>query len=106
MEKYDRILSEIDDLVQEEIRNHTKVIQQEPEWIVNNLGELGVKIGGRCFFLYKGESIDYYDDPCTESDASTYRNVFKREFGETCLSNQMESLLDYGDWKPLPIKEK
>jgi hypothetical protein len=56
----------------------------EPEWIVNDLGELGVKIGDRFFFLYKGDSIEY--ENCTHDDGTQmmYRKVGKREFGETC----------------------
>jgi hypothetical protein len=57
----------------------------EPEWIVNSLAELGVKIGGRFFFLYKGESIEYRRDE--DDDAAKplrWRPVAKREFGETC----------------------
>lgn len=54
-----------------------------PEWIVNNLGELGVKIGTRFFFLYKGESLEYESggDP---GGPYAWRPVGKREFGETC----------------------
>lgn len=62
----------------------------EPLWIVNDLGELGVKIGERFFFLYKGENIEYgsggkgsialHDD----GTPMKYRLVGKREFGETC----------------------
>ena len=90
----------------------------EPIWIVNNLGELGVKIGNRFFFLYKGDNIEY-DDPDMK-----YRIVGKREFGETChpdryyskgysaTGNYTEPLIYLGnlpdvkkacEWKPLPL---
>ena len=54
-----------------------------PSWIVNDLGELGVKIFGVCFFLYKGDSIVYID-PTHDDDGTPmkYRPVGKREFGE------------------------
>lgn len=64
--------------------------QPDPEWIVNDLGELGVKVGERFFFLYKGESIEYgehADGGIAKHDDGTpmmYRRVGKREFGETC----------------------
>ena len=45
------------------------------EWIVNEMSELGVKVNGRCFFLYKGTSYN---------GGEYYRTVFKREFGECC----------------------
>jgi hypothetical protein len=54
----------------------------EPKWIVNSLGELGVEVYGRFYFLYKGHSLEY-----TNNESSTpllYRAVGKREFGETC----------------------
>ncbi len=58
------------------------------KWIVNDSGELGVKVGGRCFFLYKGESLEYSGDDgvCLHDDGTPmlYRPVGKREFGETC----------------------
>lgn len=56
----------------------------EPEWIVNDLGELGVKVLGKCFFLYKGYSLVYHDNT-HDSDGSPmlYRPIGKREFGET-----------------------
>jgi hypothetical protein len=64
----------------------------EPQWIVNSLGELGVKVGGRFFFLYKGDSIEYGDSSPTSEGYATnddgsvmqYRIVGKREFGEVC----------------------
>ena len=62
-----------------------------PVWIVNDLGELGVKIDDRFFFLYKGGNIEYGDDEGVGSVAlhddgtsMMYRVVGKREFGETC----------------------
>jgi hypothetical protein len=101
----------------------------EPVWIVNDLGELGVKVGARYFFLYKGENIEYgadaKDGVALHDDGTPmhYRIVGKREFGETCLpiswvaNNRSEDRytvnLTYhpglsfgkpedGDWCPLP----
>jgi len=45
------------------------------EWVVNDLAELGVKIGNEFFFFYKGESY---------KGGSKWRYVGKREFGECC----------------------
>lgn len=61
----------------------------EPEWIVNNYGELGVKVNGRYFFLYKGDNIVYGQKlGCTVSNGvitdMAYRQVGKYEFGEVC----------------------
>lgn len=56
----------------------------KPEWIVNDLGELGVVVEGRCFFLYKGESFEYEDGKHDDGTPVKYRPVGKREFGETC----------------------
>lgn len=54
------------------------------EWIVNDLAELGVKIGDQCFFLYKGRSIQY-DGLHDDGTPMLYRLVDKREFGEVCI---------------------
>jgi hypothetical protein len=51
---------------------------------VNDLAELGVKIGDRCFFLYKGDSIEYKDGLHDDGTPMLYRIVGKREFGEVC----------------------
>lgn len=98
------------------------------EWIVNDLGELGVRVFGRCFFLYKGYSLEYVEDsgkPSMHDDGTPYlhRIVGKREFGETQLPMQwiqagrredrytqelqfIEGLSDGapedGNWRPLP----
>lgn len=45
------------------------------EWIVNDLCELGVKISDQFFFMYKGHSY---------KGGSKWRKIFKREFGECC----------------------
>lgn len=94
------------------------------EWVVNSLGELGVKIGQQFFFLYKGSSL-VYKDAVHESDGTPmlWRMVGKREFGEVCLplswivagrrEDRYAVNLTYhpglsfgkpedGDWKPLP----
>lgn len=104
-------------------------LKVEPTWIVNDFGELGVKVGGRFFFLYKGGNIEYGSDTEGETalhDDGTqmrYRIVGKREFGETCwplkwvIQGHGETRYDVnityhqgisfgnpedGEWKPLP----
>lgn len=93
------------------------------EWVVNDLAELGVRINGRCFFLYKGYSLEYnglHDDGST----MMVRPVGKREFGECCRPPGFECLapryireLTYhpglsfgtkedGAWTPMPRKPK
>jgi hypothetical protein len=66
---------------------------REPVWIVNDMGELGVKVGERFFFLYKGGNIEYGKSTSNVRNGITlhddgtpmkYRIVGKREFGETC----------------------
>lgn len=52
------------------------------EWIVNDMGELGVRIAGRCYFCYKGDSL-VYDGKHDDGEPILHRNVGKREFGET-----------------------
>jgi len=94
----------------------------EPKWIVNDLGELGVEVNGRCFFLYKGDNI-VYDGPHDDGTPMLYRMVGKREFGECChplawvIAGKTEDRYrlnlvytpglsdgkpEDGDWKPLP----
>lgn len=54
-----------------------------PTWIVNDSGELGVKVGNRFFFLYKGHSLEYKDGKHDDGTPIMWRIVGKREFGET-----------------------
>ena len=62
-----------------------KLKPTDVEWITNNLGELGVKIGDQMFFLYKGCSLEYENtDQEDDEDAYKWRPVEKYEFGATC----------------------
>jgi len=71
------------------------------QWIVNNLGELGVKVGTEFFFMYKGEPFQYDKETLK---LIKYRQVEKREFGESChvsgWSNNSKDLYIKGEnWK-------
>lgn len=57
--------------------------EDDVEWIVNDMGELGVRVGGQCFFCYKGRSLNYKDAKHDNGYPILHRNVGKREFGET-----------------------
>jgi len=64
------------------------------EWIINDHGELGVKIGAQYFFLWRGHSLMYtgeYDD-----DPKQYRRVQKVEFGES-LHTPMKNFFEMTD---------
>lgn len=96
----------------------------KPEWVVNDMGELGVKIGKKFYFLYKGDSISYEDGLHDDGTPILWRMVGKREFGETCQplpmfmdrwrnqTRYLEPLVHTpglsfgkpgdGDWKPMP----
>ena len=97
----------------------------EPEWIVNDIGELGVKLGDRLFFLYKGDNIEY-SGLHEDGSPMLYRTVGKHEFGEVChpiawiqagrSEDRYTVNLTYhpqlsfgkpedGDWRPMPVRE-
>jgi len=93
--------------------------EDDVEWVVNDLAELGVKIGEQFFFLYKGGSLVYDPESGHEEgdirvgydkgDRMKWRYVFKREFGECChpinhsdYSKIGTVTLTVGDWKSLP----
>jgi hypothetical protein len=96
--------------------------KEDVEWIVNDIAELGVKIGDQFFFCYKGRSLVYGDDDASraagvalneDTEPPTqhmWRPIFMREFGE-CIHplNYKDptkigtvSLDDSDDWQPLP----
>jgi hypothetical protein len=58
-----------------------RLSDDDVQWVVNDMSELGVKIGTRFFFLYKGESLEYKDNA---DGPVMWRRVWKREFGECC----------------------
>ncbi len=85
------------------------------EWVVNDIAELGVKIGNQFFFCYKGRSLVYdspfhEDDPLPAGTSMRWRHVFKREFGECVHPINRDdprmigtvSLDDSDEWQPLP----
>lgn len=59
------------------------ITEEEIKWVVNSFGELGVEIGGRYFFCYKGESFEYKESTHMDGSPIMVRGVGKREFGET-----------------------
>ncbi len=56
----------------------------KPVWIVNDIGELGVMVDGRAYFLYKGDNLEYPSNSHDDGSPMLYREVGKREFGEVC----------------------
>ncbi len=54
-------------------------VTQDPEWVVNDLGELGVKVNERFYFLYKGDSLEYKNGKHDDGSDMLYRMVGKRE---------------------------
>lgn len=68
------------------------LMPEDVKWVKNSLNELGVMIGDRCFFLYKGESL-VYDGSTDECKHLMVRPVWKREFGEVCKPLDMDSIL-------------
>jgi hypothetical protein len=77
-----------------------------PDWIVNNRGELGVRVGHRYFFCYRGQSLEYLADPA-QPRSMRWRPIDPREFGEVvrpCSAGPLDGDYDAGDgWHPLPL---
>ena len=67
--------------------------ESDIRWVVNDVGELGVKINGKSFFFYKGQSISYDDNPRHRDGTSILvREVGEREFGETIFPRSWQML--------------
>lgn len=83
------------------------------EFVVNEYGELGIKIKNidgtnscRVGFLYKGYLLEYEDGLKDDGTPLRYRPVWKREFGECCISPlyraDEKDFLEGGEWRDLP----
>jgi Lar family restriction alleviation protein len=104
-----------------------RLTDEDVEWVVNDIAELGVKIGDQFFFLYKGRSLVYgaLDPDPTQppthdednekvgfraGDPMKWRPVFKREFGECAHPINYADLTRIGtvsysdsdDWADIP----
>lgn len=94
------------------IEDGQRLNEDDVQWIVNSIAELGVLINGQAFFLYKGRSLVYETAESEDSEGGImmYRPVFKREFGECChplnYSDPTKigtvNLSDSDNWMPLP----
>lgn len=85
--------------------NFAPLRSTDVEWILNDKGEIGVKIGDQFFFNYKGESLMY--SSLEDTGPKTYRLVGKRELDETLSLDsvfQKDGFLDRGTWRPLNFK--
>lgn len=70
--------------IKEAYDKQTNLTEDDVDWVVNSMGELGVEIHGQCFFCYKGNSFCYVESGEEEKDDRIrVRNIGKREFGET-----------------------
>lgn len=86
------------------------LLAEEVEWVVNNLAELGVKIGDQFFWLYKGGSLVYspgekIKEGEPDEQPIKWRLVGKREFGETCkplLIDREQSRIGHTVLKDVP----
>jgi len=77
------------------------------EWVVNSIAELGVRVGDKFYWLYKYETPIVYE-PDDNDPPMFWRPIYKREFGECVHPKHLEQIPDdymaetpeFG-WKPL-----
>ena len=107
------IQSYLESLLPPSVIPHLKA--KDVVWVVNDLAELGVKLGNQFFWLYKGDSLVYDTGTHDTGRPMRWRKVKKREFGESCLPHGFDRLqhrrapsgeVDYTDpaeeWTDLP----
>ncbi len=73
----------VDELVRRLRAAESPPAADDVEWIVNDMGELGVRVRGGHYFCYKGKSLVYETGLHDDGRPILHRNVGKREFGET-----------------------
>lgn len=64
-----------------------EISEDDVEWVVNSIAELGVRVKGRYFFLYKGRSMEYEglsEEAARYLDPLRVRPVEENEFGVVC----------------------
>ena len=107
--KFNKTSLKIGYLVKERLMDQVLLKPKDVEWVVNDHAELGVKIEGQFFWLYKGESLVYETGKHDNGMPMYWRFVGKREFGECCHPPHLERLPDQyreGEaWAPLPARD-
>lgn len=89
--------------------------KRDVEWIVSSIGELGVRVGDRLYFLYKDSvPLEYTRDDESEPAMHghiQWRPIFKREFGETVWPESLRAAgrndgkyLVGDGWQPIPMR--
>lgn len=89
--------------------------EDDVEWVVNDAAELGVRVNGQCFFLYKGESLIYREERRpVNGGPMRVRRVMKREFGEVCRPLNLQPpdrddgsafYFEGGDWEDMEPRQ-
>lgn len=79
-----------------------KLKDDDVEWVVNDIAELGVKIGDQFFFLYKAGSLVYQSGEHDDGAPMLWRYLGKREFGEVCHPWTSIEMKEYGDIQNRP----